>query len=150
MLRLDDTEEQTDGNLHDPPRPHPLRSGCPERLETSHLGVDVIRLDVEIAMRGPPAWMNTSSPRSRPIDAYPAWAGPSWSLPNALLQNRVATSGTSAGTSMPIAVKRLRCVIACQTTRRSAVSGLGVSPVFTVSRGSNSRMAVSVGAIGWW
>jgi len=51
MLRLDDTEEQTDGILHDPPHQHPLHSGCPERLETSHLGVDVIRRDVEIDAR---------------------------------------------------------------------------------------------------
>jgi hypothetical protein len=48
LLRLNDTEEQTDGILHDPPHQHRLHSGCPERLETSHLGVDVIRLDVEI------------------------------------------------------------------------------------------------------
>ena len=34
--------------------------------------------------------------------------------------------------------------------RRSAVSALGVSPVFTVSLGSKSSKVVSTSAQGWW
>ena len=38
----------------------------------------------------------------------------------------------------------------CQTTRRSAVSSLGVSPVFTVALGSTSRTSAPSAEYGWW